>query len=101
MIDDPVRAALGAFIDERVDARIEARIAALSRPNGDEYLTTKAAAKLAHVTVATIRRWIRKKHLKKHMAGARVRIRRVELERYLSGAPAVESPTDRARRRFG
>lgn len=99
--DDPVRDALGAFIDARVDARIEARLASLTKPAVDEYLTTQAAAKIAGVSVYTIRRWIRARHLLKHLSGSRVRVRRAELERYISGAPAQQTPAERARRKFG
>lgn len=97
MSDDPIKDALTAFIDER----IATAIAKLAKPANDEYLTTSAAAVIARVTPGTIRRWVRNKRITKHAAGGRVRISRAELERYLSGAPANESPSDKARRRFG
>ena len=96
MSNDPVRDALASFIDER----IAAALSKLSRPANDEYLTTRAAADVARVTPGTVRRWIRRKHLTKHVSGGRVRISRHELEKYLSGAPQNESPQDMARRRF-
>ncbi len=66
----------------------------------DEYLSTADAAQIARVTTGTIRRWVRDRELTKHGKGARVRIRRDELEQYLSGAGEA-GPEDRAKRRFG
>lgn len=73
---------------------------ATPKPANDEYLTTAEAALFAHVTPGTIRRWVCAGKLTKHGTGARMRISRDELERYLAG-DAVASPEDRARRRFG
>jgi excisionase family DNA binding protein len=70
-------------------------------PANDEYLSTADAAKIARVTTGTIRRWVREKTLTKYGKGARVRIRRDELEEYLSGSTAAAGPEDRARMRFG
>ena len=97
MTDDPVKQALAAFIDERIEAALSRAI----RPANDEYLSTSAAAKAANVTVGTIRRWVRERHLTKHVAHNRVRIKRSELERYLVGAPQNESPSEKAKRRHG
>lgn len=71
-----------------------------TKPANDAYLSTAEAAHIARVTTGTIRRWVRARQLTKHGTGSRVRIRRDELERYLSGE-AEASPEDRARRRFG
>lgn len=96
-MSDQVKDALTALIDER----IAAVLGKLTKPANDEYLTTSAAAVIARVTPGTVRRWVKRKHLTKHESGGRVRVSRAELERFLSGAPANESPSDKARRRFG
>jgi len=73
-----------------------------TKPANDEYLSTADAAQIARVTPGTVRRWVREKVLTKHGRGARVRIRRDELEEYLSGTEeAAATPADRARKRFG
>ena len=72
-----------------------------AKPANDEYLSTARAAEVASVSVGTIRRWVRQKHLTKHVAQNRVRIRRTELERYLTGSPKNESPSEKAKRRHG
>lgn len=92
---DPLEG-LRAFIADVVRSELKLTT---SKPANDEYLSTADAAQIARVTPGTIRRWVRAKQLTKHGAG-RVRIRRDELERYLSGDPAA-GPEDRARRRFG
>ncbi len=97
MSEDPVRSALTAFIDER----IATALSKLTKPANDEYLSTARAAQLANVTIGTIRRWVREKHLTKHVAHNRVRIRRDELDKFLSGSPKNESPSDKAKRRYG
>jgi len=70
-------------------------------PANDEYLSTSDAAQIARVTTGTIRRWVREKTLTKYGKGARVRIRRDELEEYLSSTTVEATPEDRARKRFG
>ena len=76
-------------------------VAAQSKPANDGYLSTTDAAKLASVTPATIRRWVRLRKLKRHEAGGRVRVKRDELERLLAGPQRAETPGERAKRRFG
>jgi excisionase family DNA binding protein len=88
---------LRAFIASVVRAELKSFA---TKPANDEYLSTAEAAQIARVTSGTIRRWVRSKQLTKHGTGSRVRIRRDELERYLSGE-AEASPEERARRRFG
>jgi excisionase family DNA binding protein len=87
---------LRTFIADVVRAELKLHAPA---PANDEYISTADAARIARVTTGTIRRWVRARQLTKHGTG-RVRIRREELERYLSGE-AEASPEDRARRRFG
>lgn len=94
---DPLEG-LRAFIADVVRSELKLTSA---KPANDEYLSTADAALIARVTPGTIRRWVREKTLTKHGKGARVRIRRDELEEYLSGTTVAASPEDRARRRFG
>lgn len=97
MTDDPVKDALLALIDER----IAAALTRASKPANDEYLSTSRAAHVASVSVGTIRRWVRENRLTKHVAQNRVKIRRSELERYLTGSPKNESPAEKARKKHG
>lgn len=70
-----------------------------------DYLSVAEAASLARVTPGTIRRWVRAGELTRHEAGARVRVRRDELEKFLAcevvPIDSKLSPEERARRRFG
>ncbi len=93
---DPLEG-LRAFIASVV--RDEMKLTAT--PANDEYITTADAAQIARVTPGTIRRWVRDGELTKHGKGARVRVRRDELEEYLSGTSGAVGPEDRAKRRFG
>jgi excisionase family DNA binding protein len=79
---------------------VRAELGKTPKPANDEYLSTAEAAQIARVTTGTVRRWVRARQLTKHGTGARVRIRRDELERYLAGE-AVAGPEDRAMKRFG
>lgn len=98
---DELMRALRAFIIEVV--RDELRAATSPKPANDEYLSTADAAQIARLTPGTIRRWVREKTLTRHGKGARVRIRRDELERLLHGSPEPErlTPERRAARDFG
>lgn len=92
-----VDAVLRALIAEMVETAVDRRLAELKR---DDFLDTEAAANLASVTPATIRRWVRARRLRCHRAGNRVRVRRSELERLLrSGDP--RSPEALADKDFG
>ena len=70
-----------------------------------EYLSVAEAAAFARVTPGTIRRWVRAGELTRHEAGARVRVRRDELEKFLAcevvPIDSKLSPEERAHRRFG
>lgn len=69
-----------------------------------EYLSVKEAADFARVSAYTIRRWVKHGELTKHEAGARLLVRRDELERLLRGSsrpPPKLSIEERVRRRFG
>ena len=69
------------------------------------YLSIAEAATHARVTPGTVRRWVRHGELTRHEAGARVLVRRDELERLLACevVPIDKnlSPEERAKRRFG
>lgn len=73
--------------------------------NDGDFMSVKEAAERARVTPYTIRRWVRRGELTKHAAGARVLVRRDELEKLLAcEVVSIEknlSPEERARRRFG
>ncbi|NVB81782.1 MAG: helix-turn-helix domain-containing protein [Kofleriaceae bacterium] len=80
---------------------------ARARPANDqsEYLSVAEAAKHARVSAGTIRKWVRNRELTRHEAGARVLVKRDELEKLLAcevvAIDAHLSPEERARRRFG
>ena len=95
MSDDPIKDALAQFIDER----IAAALTRATKPANDEFLSTDEAAEFASVTPGTIRRWVRSKRLKRYNAGTHIRVRKGELETLLTG-PVVETPTDRAMKKF-
>lgn len=73
--------------------------------NDSEYLSVAEAAALARVAPGTIRRWVRHGELTRHEAGARVLVKRDELERFLAcdvvPIDAKLSLEEQARRRFG
>lgn len=73
--------------------------------NDAPYLTVAEAAAHARVSPGTVRRWVRAGELTRHEAGARVLVRRDELEALLACevVPIDKklSPEERARRRFG
>jgi excisionase family DNA binding protein len=99
--------ALRETVREMVRAEVRAVLAEIA-PRPDDYLSTRAAAKLAGVADGTIRRWIRERRLESHRAGRHVRVRRADLERMMrdDGRRGRElSPEERAeefvRKRFG
>jgi excisionase family DNA binding protein len=92
-IEETIRSLVAQAVRDELDKRG-------AMPSNDEYISTADAARIARVTPGTIRRWVRGKQLARHGAG-RVRIRRDELERYLSGDGETMTPEDRAKRRFG
>ena len=69
------------------------------------YLSTAQAAAFASVSQHTIRRWVRRGELTRHMAGSQLRVRRDELENLLRcevvPIDSKLSPEERAKRRFG
>lgn len=68
----------------RAVVREELAAARLSDPSHDEFLSPRAAARVADVAPATVRRWVREGKLRKHHAGAHVRVSRAELEALLA-----------------
>lgn len=77
---------------------------ALADQQADSFLTTRAAAKSAAVSTATIRRWVKQGKLAAHRTGRTLRISRLELESLLKGTRAQNddaSPEELARRMFG
>jgi excisionase family DNA binding protein len=70
-----------------------------------DYLSIAEAAAFARVSAGTVRRWVRAGELTRHEAGARVLVKRAELEAFIRcevvPIDSKLSPEDRARRRFG
>ncbi len=62
--------------------------------SGDEYLPTKEAARVAGVRPETIRIWVTSKRLPAHWAGTRLRIRRDQLESFLSSGGGEQHAVD-------
>lgn len=61
-------------------------------PGRDDFLTVVAAAQVAAVHPTTVREWIGEGKLGRYYAGARLRVRRSELEALLAAAPADTPP---------
>lgn len=77
---------------------------AIDEARGDEFLSTRDAAKLASVAEGTIRRWIREGQLNGHRAGRVMRILRTDLQALLRKGPSQpsnDSPEAMARRELG
>lgn len=74
------------------------------RQSASDYLSVAEAAELARVSPYTIRRWVRHGALTRHTAGARLLVRRDELERHLAcKVVPIDinlSVEERAQRRF-
>lgn len=97
-IEEGFRALIVEVIREEVRRAVNDAI----RP--DEFLSTSAAAKVAHVKSGTIRRWVSTGKLTGHRVGKRIlRIDRGELERFLrKGASNDEmTPEQLADKIFG
>jgi excisionase family DNA binding protein len=82
--------------------------AVIAEAKGDEWLSTDAAADVARVAPATIRRWVREHRLGEHRAGRMVRVLRSELEALMRGGRRNANdndkgltPAQRAARDFG
>ena len=76
---DEIRAAVEALVTALVDA------ARAPQPEpAAEYLTTAAAATVASVGEATIRRWVREGRIRGYRAGRVLRVRRDDLDRLLA-----------------
>jgi excisionase family DNA binding protein len=91
---------------EREIERIVRRVLAerdIKPANDSPLMSVAEAAAFARVSPGTVRRWVRRGELTKHEAGARVLVKRDELESFLArGSRHVElSPEEQARRRFG
>lgn len=87
--DPQVLEELRAVVREELEAR-EART-----PAGDDRLMTVAdAARYAGVQAATVREWLRGGKLAAVRVGRQWRLRRADLERYLSDAPAPGTDVD-------
>ena len=70
----------------------------------DEYLSTTSAAKIAGVTMGTVRRWIKSGRLIEHHAGRVLRVSRADLEKLMRSTPTRvdnSTPEQLARKRYG
>ena len=93
---------VSAELEAMIDAKVKRAVADATRV--DEFLSTDKAAKVADVHPDTIRRWVRERKLTGHKAGSRIRVSRLELERFLrtGGASNDElSPEELAAKAFG
>lgn len=102
---DPIETAVRALVKALRDELVAKRDIKPANDRG-EYLSTEEAAELARMSPHTIRKWVRTGRLPRHGTGARVLIRRSELERVLSGDVTPDrkrgrTPEERARQRFG
>ena len=70
------------------------------QPANDELLTTVEAAKVAKVTAATVRRWVRDKKIQRRGPG-QVRVRREDLDRLIQTgkSEANMTPAERAKKK--
>jgi excisionase family DNA binding protein len=92
---------LEQLVADMVRAEVARQLAERDAKPADGYLPIAAAAELAGVSPATVRRWCRDGKLTEHRVGDRVvRVRRADVERLLDGGGG-ESPEDAAVRRFG
>ena len=90
-IEDAIQAAVEKRLEPLV-AKLEAVLAQFGGGPSD-YLTAKEAAKMAGVTPATVRGWLKAGDLAGHGRGRVLRIRRSELEAFLARPkqiPAVD-----------
>ena len=71
---------------------------------GDEFMSTRAAAQLAGVAQGTVRRWIREGRLTAHHAGRVLRVKRADVERLMANGTREKhepmSPEELAARDF-
>lgn len=87
-IEETIDTLVARRVREELSA-FERRIVELVKPvQGGDYLTPGEAAKVASVHVDTVRLWLKSGKLPKHHAGGRMRIRREDLDRFLSSGPS-------------
>jgi len=87
-IDDIIRALLREELrplQEQI-ALLTAAAARAHRPTGDDLASVKEAARIASVSVGTVRAWIRASKLRRHGSGRLLRVRRADLLALLSAA---------------
>lgn len=102
MSSNDIETGLRALIVEVI--RDEVRRAVNDAIRADEFLSTTAAAKVAHVKSGTIRKWVRSGKLTGHRVGKRIlRINRTELEQLLRRGASNDdlTPEEMAVKAFG
>ena len=72
----------------------ELRTRLCQQPVQPEYLTVSEASRLFVVTEGTVRRWIREGKLASSRAGRAVRLKREDLEQFMSSRTSVEGVID-------
>lgn len=98
---------LEQLIRKLVTEAVREELARQQEPANDQttYVSTGEAARIAGVSIYTIRRWVHAGELTKHVTKGRMRINRAELERYLAcevvPIDSKLSMEDRIKRRFG
>ena len=93
---------VSAELEAMIRAEVQRAVADATRV--DEFLSTEKAAKVADVHPDTIRRWVKARKLTEHRAGSRIRVSRIELERFMrSGGVSNDelSPEEMAEKAFG
>ena len=102
MRPENIETMINTLVKQAVHEEVTRAVKEATRP--DEFLSTRTAAKIADVSLGTIRRWVDTGKLTEHRAGSRIRVSRNELERLLKswGASNDElSPEQLAAKRFG
>jgi len=76
-------AALGAFVDERIERRIEERLAAA--PMGSPWLSIAEGAEYLRLSPSMLRKLIAKGRVQAHGVGRRRLVHRDDLDRFVRG----------------
>ncbi len=90
-IDEAIATAVRTAVREEVPRAVEQALAKLQPVQHGDYLTPAEAAKVAGVHVDTIRLWLKAGKLPMHHAGQRKRVRREDLDHFLSEGPANDN----------
>jgi excisionase family DNA binding protein len=93
-IEDILRATLLPALREAVRDEVRTAMAELKpKVTAGDYLSVADAGQIADVHPDTIRLWMKQGKLERHQAGRELRVRRADLERFLSQGPTSEGPS--------